>query len=362
MADLSPPVAPPPADASASALPGWSISRLFISLALSLGVLVLIGYYTYEPGILDTIARSLRPMWLLGAGMLLLLQVLLSSYRLRYISHNHLHFSEAVRGQIMWDFSSNVTPSVIGGAPFAALFIAKDTNRQVGEITAIMLFAMLMDQVWFSMAIPMLFGASFFVDIYPDSMGHLGTGMFATYFVIMLLWISLFAYATLIHPDWAQRLVHKLFDLKFLRRFQERANREMINWRERAVMLRAQPPRFFATGVLLSAGVWTCRYLVLLCIVRSVHPGLEIVQFFFRSVAMLLGALILPTPGGAGGIEGMYVLFLGELMPKAVVAPTLLLWRMVGYYLFLALGIVISAQIVRKTMQRRRQTPVFPHP
>lgn len=341
-------------DAPASALPSFSWARLLISLVLSLGVLALIGYYTYEPESWDFITRSLRPSWLLLAGLLLLFQVLLSTFRLRYISHNNLRFTQALRGQIMWDFSSIVTPSVIGGAPFAALFIAKDTDRQVGEITAIMLFAMLMDQVWFSLAIPLLFGASFFVDVYPDAMGNLGAGVFVGYFIVMLLWVTLFAYSTLIRPEWLQRAVHRVFSLRLLHRFRARANREMVNWKGRAKHLRTQPARFFITGASLSAGVWICRYLVLLCIVRSVHPALEAVQFFFRTIAMLLGALILPTPGGAGGIEGMYVLFLGELMPKAVVAPTLLLWRTAGYYLFLALGLVVSAQIVRRTMQRRR--------
>jgi hypothetical protein len=68
---------------------------------------------------------------------------------------------------------------------------------------------------------------------------------------------------------------------------------------------------------------------------------------------MLLGALIMPTPGGAGGIEGMYALFLAPLMPTGMVAPTLLIWRLFAYYFFIAIGLVFASQIVRKSLVDR---------
>jgi uncharacterized membrane protein YbhN (UPF0104 family) len=46
----------------------------------------------------------------------------------------------------------------------------------------------------------------------------------------------------------------------------------------------------------------------------------------------------MPTPGGSGGIEGLYALFVGPLIPASLVAPTLLTWRLLGYYLFIAFG------------------------
>ena len=53
---------------------------------------------------------------------------------------------------------------------------------------------------------------------------------------------------------------------------------------------------------------------------------------------MTVSSFIIPTPGGAGGIEGLYVLFLGPMMPTALVAPTLFMWRFFGYYIFVAMG------------------------
>jgi len=71
-------------------------------------------------------------------------------------------------------------------------------------------------------------------------------------------------------------------------------------------------------------------------------------------MAMLFCSVIMPTPGGSGGIEGLYVLFLGPLMPKAIVAPTLFTWRVLGYYLFVALGVFVTTHQVQKSIQRKK--------
>jgi uncharacterized protein (TIRG00374 family) len=94
---------------------------------------------------------------------------------------------------------------------------------------------------------------------------------------------------------------------------------------------------FYGRGFLLTALLWLSRYAVIFFIVRSLHLA-DSVLLFLRSAATLLVGLIVLTPGGSGGLEGVYVLFIGPLMPKALMAPTLFLWRMVDFYLFIALG------------------------
>ena len=50
---------------------------------------------------------------------------------------------------------------------------------------------------------------------------------------------------------------------------------------------------------------------------------------------------------GSGGIEGMYALFFTEpLIPKGFLAPTLLVWRFMAYYLTIAVGLVITTHVL----------------
>ncbi|MFC2085608.1 YbhN family protein [Bacteroidota bacterium] len=328
--------------------------RAFWPILLSLLVLVLIGWLTWEPGALGEFVRAVNLWLILAAAALLVLRVFVGGYRLKYSSQHRLTYSASVRGQIIWDFASSVTPSVIGGAPVAAILMARDDQRPVGEITAVMLFAMLMDQIWFAIAVFILVTASVFVDIYPDSLGTVGASFFTMYFVAMMVWASFFAYSTLVRPELLQTMVRWIFRLKFLKRFEERVELELENWKARAIILRSQPIRFYMYGIIFAAIAWTFRYLVLFLIVSSVYRIPDVVQFIARTMAMLHLALILPTPGGSGGIEGMYVLFFTEpLIPKGFLAPTLLVWRFLSYYVTIAVGLVITTHVLDRWSKRK---------
>ena len=332
--------------------------RAGISIVLSLLVLLIIGWFTWEPGTLALVLRVVNLWFILAAVGLLVLRVFIGGYRLRYSSHGQLSYSSAVRGQVIWDFASSVTPSIIGGAPVAAILMARDDTRPVGEVTAVMLFAMLMDQIWFAVAVFLLLLASVFVDVFPNSLGAVGEGFVTAYFVGMMFWAGGFAYSTLVRPQLLQAVVRWVFRVRWLERFRERVDGELANWTEQARILRAQPVRFYLVGLIFAAIAWIFRYLVLYLIVLSVHLVPDALQFIMRTMAMLHLALILPTPGGSGGIEGMYALFFTPpLIPKALLAPTLLVWRFLAYYLTLAVGLVTTTQLLDRRKRHRVVAP-----
>jgi hypothetical protein len=177
------------------------------------------------------------------------------------------------------------------------------------------------------------------------------------YLVLFMMWTVVFGYGTLFRPELLQRLIDWIFRLRWLRRFRDRVSLEMAEYRERATIIRQQPLSFFTKGMVLTGGTWIARYLLAVFIIASVVPDLDLVLAGMRSIAMTLGSLVLPTPGGAGGIEGLYVLFFGSLMPKAYVVPTLLIWRLMAYYVFVAVGIVLSTHQVQKSIRFRRSHP-----
>lgn len=352
----TPPEAVPANGTAASATsPPIKFGQTALHILLSLLVLGAIGYFTFDPGAFQQMLQTINPWWLLAAVGTVGLRVLFGGWRLSFISQGRLDLMAGIRGQLAWDFFSNVTPSAVGGSPFATLYIARDRNLPIGEATAFMLFSLLMDQFWLAAMIPLTLVAAFYLDVFPDTLGTVGTGAFVGYFLVMLTWVMVFGYATLVRPDVLQRLAARLFRFRLLRRFQERVIGELQKLGHHAELIRAQPLSFFLKGFLLTAGGWMARYLLGVFIVWSVFAEFDKLLFFLRTVAMMLGTMILPTPGGSGGIEGLYVLFLAPLMPKALVAPTLLTWRILGYYIFLALGIFLSMHQVQKSLQRKRQ-------
>ena len=332
-----------------------SVRNVLLSVGLSLLVLAGIGYATFDPQAFRQMLQHTNPWFLGGALAITFARVGLGGWRLQFVSQGRLSLASGIRGQLAWEFFSSVTPSAIGGGPVTAFYIARERGITVGEATAFMLFSMLLDQLWFIVAIPLILVASAYLEVIPASVGSVGLWLSVAYFAVMLAWASLFAYATLFRPRLLEKLADWLTSWPLLERFRTRVMREMRTFARRARRLRSQPPSFYLKGFLLTAGAWIGRYLLVLFIVRSVYGGADALLVLLRTVAMTMVGLAMPTPGGSGGLEGLYALFLGPLMPEALVAPTLLTWRLLGYYLFIALGAYLFTHQVHRAYTRRQK-------
>ncbi len=358
---------PDPATSPAAETPARLNKKLVVtfawSVALSAAAIALIGFLT------DFDVDALGVMWqrlnggLLALALLMLgVRTLFGAWRLQYVSEGTLDFTHSLRGQLAWEFFSAVTPSAIGGGPFTAVYVAQDRGIPVGEATAILLYSMLLDQFWTAASVLLLLLALPFMPVFPTTLGFWGMASLLVYFACMLAWTVLFAYTLLRRPELLEKMVGYVFRLKWLQRYQEQVSHHVHQLAERASVLRARGFLFYLNGFLITVGSWLGRYLMLFFLVWSVHPGLEKTLFLVRSVAMTLGSLILPTPGGAGGVEGFYVLFLEPLMPDVFLAPTLLVWRVLGFYLFIALGAFISLHSMRQAHLRTRRGVSAPVP
>ena len=320
-----------------------------LSVVLSLAVLVGIGVWTYDPAALAAFARDVRPEWLALALATVVGRVVFGAWRLRHFSGGQIGWRDGAKDQVVWDFFAYVTPSTVGGGPILPVFIARDRQLPLGEATSVVLFAMLVDQLWFAATVPTLWVSAHWLDVFPASLGALGTGALAAFLGGYLVWVVALAYGTLVRPDRLAAVVGWTFGLPLLRRWHDKAVRTMGEMEGRSRALRSQPARFYVKGAAISLVPWVCRYLLAVCVLASVVPHLDAVLVFARSAAMQLGALAVPTPGGAGGVEALYVLFLGPpLQPQALVAPTLLVWRLLSFYAFIAAGAGLVARHLRQ--------------
>jgi len=332
----SPPDDPPPATSPPSRSSG-SARNIVLSLLLSAVVLGGVAYVTFDAAAFRRLIQHLRPGLLLAAGVTAFARIGFGGWRLSQVSEGRLSIWSGTRGQLAWDFFSSVTPSVVGGGPVAAFYVARDEDIAVGESAALMFFCVLLDQLWFLVAIPLLVLSTLFIDLLPEAAGAVGLWSLLAYFGGLLVWSALYAYATLVRPRLLVEVTDWCFQWRYLQRFRDTVMQEMRSYFRRARHLGRRPAHFYAYGFALTALAWIARYALVVLVVRSVHAA-DTLLLFARSAAMMLVGLIMPTPGGSGGLEGLYALFIGPLMPEALVAPTLLTWRLLGYYLFIALG------------------------
>lgn len=333
-----------------------SVRNIVISVLLSAVVLGVIGYITFDASAFRRLLPHLRPSLLVAAIGVAFARIGLGGWRLCQVSEGRLSLGSGTRGQLAWDFFSSVTPSVVGGGPVAAFYVARDEDIAVGESAALMFFCVLLDQLWFLVAIPVLVVATFTIDLLPDMAGTVGLWGLLAYFGGLLAWSTVYAYATLVRPRLLVEITDWCFRWPYLSRFRETVMQEMRSYFRRAHHLGSRSALFYIQGFFLTALIWLARYALVFLIVRSVHVA-DSILLFARSAAMMLVGLIMPTPGGSGGLEGLYALFIGPLMPEALVAPTLLTWRFLGYYLFIALGAYLFLHQLQQMQASTSRSP-----
>ena len=317
------------------------------SLVLSAVAFGVIGTLTFDPEAFRPFLADLRPWALAAAVATVALRVGFGAWRLRIVSDGRIGMRAGVRDQVVWDFFAYVTPSAVGGGPFLIAYLARDRQLGLGEAASVVLFAMLVDQVWFALTIPALLAAAVWLDVFPQALGAAGTVALWAFFAGYLAWVGALAYGTLWRPDRLARGVDTVFGLRPLRRFAGRAREATDGMQERARALRGRSAAFYARAFAVSLVPWLCRYALVVCVVAAVYPSVDGALAFARAAALQLGSLVVPTPGGAGGVEGLYALFLGPpLVPAALVAPTLLVWRLLSFYVFVGAGAVLVARHV----------------
>lgn len=319
-------------------------------VALSLIAIVGVVAFTTEGEDLVEVARHFRPGLLALAVLALVAQVGIASLRLRHIAGGALSYRQSLRGQVTWDFLSAITPSALGGGPFAAYFISRENGLAYGQVTAFMLFSMLMDQVWFAILIVSLFLLATVLPVFPTALGVASIGTVALYLIGLLTWVSFFAYATLVRPQLIEWVAGKVVRIKFLRRFEDRVQDEARKLRRQARILRLQPAMFYLKGFALTAGIWLSRYAIALYAAFAVTSIARPVLFYLRTAALWLVGIALPTPGGSGGMEGLYLLFLAPLLPEGAAGPALLGWRLIAYYLVLVVGFAVAGAAVTEVL------------
>lgn len=303
-------------------------------------------YWTYTPGVLDHLAPKRLPGLVL-ALVVSLLRVWFSAAKIRFLSDKKLNWMASIRVVLAWDFTSAVTPSTIGGAPMATYAMTKE-GLKLGDAGAIILYGVLLDQIWFAMAIPILLFAGIFYEVVPPEIGLVGDVSMGLLYFGLLSYASVLAYGVLVNPGAIKKVLKVVFKLPVLRRMGDKIEDEAENLEEYAHQLRKKPFSFLVKAFFLSTMSWLARIALPTIVVLSLLPAPEVLSVL-RSLAMNLAFLVVPTPGGSGGVEGLFVLFQGPLIAReGFVGLAVFLWRIISYYISIGLGIMATTWYVNQ--------------
>ena len=340
-------------------LHGVRPSRIVYPILIGLAVVVYMLANEVDSETLSLIEFSWYSLfWLSVALVMMIIRDLGYMARLRILTDGIFSWKKAFRIIMLWEFTSAITPSAIGGTSVAILYLNKE-GLKIGKSSAVVMSTSFLDELYFILMFPLLI---LFLDInqlfMTDTLEHslwlnsllyfalVGYLVKTAYFIIL-------TYGLFWNPRGLKWLLLWIFKLPVLRKWKQGANQAGTDIIESSKELRRKPFWFWLKAFMATFWSWTARYwvvnVILLAFMFQGYSITEHIMIFARQLVMWIMMLISPTPGGSGFSEWVFTKYLGEFLPSAGVAASMaLIWRLISYYPYLLIGVFILPKWIKK--------------
>lgn len=300
-------------------------------------------------------------LWIFLSLLVLLIRDVGYALRIRLMSNGELSWTASFYVIILWEFSSAITPSVVGGTAIA-VFILNQEGIKFGRSLAYVMTTAVFDNLFFffaSLTALLLLPNELYGLIDSSAMGktietalYISLGLISFYSLLML-------YGLVISPERFKWLLDRLTRLRLLKRFRSSAMQIASDVITASSVLKDNSVWFWVKAALITLVIWISRYLMLNCIMAAFLNNINPLDFFdhlhilARQIIMWVVMLASPTPGSSGSAELAFTEFFKDYLSVAgltvVVAGA---WRLVTYYLYLVVGAVVLSRWLRRILKR----------
>ncbi len=283
--------------------------------------------------------------------------------RIRILSNNQLSWLQAFRIIMLWEFTSAITPSAVGGTSVAIIYVHKE-GISVGRSSAIVMLTSFLDEVYFIVMFPLLLllvGRHAMFDIDPSSgvIAHSLMTFALIGYSLKLVYVLILSYGLFYNPRGLKWLLMRIFHLRFLRRWYRAAANVGSD-----IILSSYEIRRYGLRFWLKAGAstflsWSSRYLVANALIMAFFSVSDQLLLFARQLVMWIMMLVMPTPGGSGFAEYIFTTYCRDLInvpfSLQVGAATLiaLFWRLITYYPYLIAGVILFPRWIKRNFSRK---------
>lgn len=346
-------------------------SRIILPVFLGLLAVGYLLWRQFDPEEFAKIQWTTHTLfWILACVGLLVIRHLAYATRLRVLSQKEFSWWKCIELIFIWEFSSAVSPTSVGGSA-VAFFILAQEKLSTAKTATIVLYTVVLDGLFFILTLPLLywlFGSSM---IRPGLSSWSDLGPWGFYFIfaycVMALYTGFFYYGLFINPIQIKRTLVWFTGIGFLKRYR----RKMVELGNEMVLaskeLKARNWFFHFKAFVATATAWSCRFLLLNCLIIAFVEGISLLpwdqfQLYARLEAMFVIIAFSPTPGGAGFVEVLFNGFLTDYVTNPTVGTTIsTIWRLLSYYSYLIAGAIIIPNWLRTILNQRRRSR-FQHP
>ncbi len=360
------------------------ISRVMLPIFLALAV---VGYLFWRDFKVEELANA---HWTSTSMLFVTLAVVAVGFRhffymwrLRVITDGFLSWRKCFTLILIWEFSSAITPTSAGGAG-VALFALAQEKLPAGRTTALVILTIILDTFFFVTTVGIL------ALVYGKTIMGPGAQP-ALYYPFFLALSVLSAYGLLliwgvfVNPTRMKRFLFAMAKgIKILNRFKRAAvklGNEMV---QTSTEIQQKPRSFFIKLWLITAGSWSSRFAVIICLILA-FIGLDrpsqdpdnpmygrnkveqVGLIYARQVTLYMVMEITPTPGGVGLADLAFKESNKDIFEFDDDQDSILLiigqiWRLLTYYIYLFVGAIVVPTWIRGVINRRREKQLTNRP
>ena len=343
----------------------FQLKRIIIPLILGLGVASYLLFRDFnKDAFLDIHWSVYTFLWLFVALLLQVIRDLAYMYRLRVLTDKQISWRHSFDVVMLWEFASSITPSIVGGSAIA-LFIVNKEGIRMGRTTAIVMITAMLDELFYIFMVPVVILGIGLDRIFVSDAGFLlnlgGKDAFVFGYIFILALTTIITSAIFIAPGLFKKVLVFLTSMRLFRRWKQKAEQTGDDIITTSREMKGKSFMFWFKAFGATVFSWSARFWVVNALIMAFHTSSE--QFthlseqlliYGRQLVMWVILLVSPTPGGSGVAEYAFPMFLGEFIPPGLETALGLLWRLLSYYPYLFIGVIILPFWIRRVYTKRR--------
>ncbi|MEL6986391.1 MAG: lysylphosphatidylglycerol synthase transmembrane domain-containing protein [Bacteroidota bacterium] len=340
------------------------LNRILLPVFIGLAVVGYLLYRQFDPEAFKQISWTKHSLfWLCIAVICLAIRHLAYSYRLYILSDHNFSFRKCIELIFIWEFSSAVSPTNVGGSA-VALFVLAQEKLTAAKTTSIVIYTVVLDVFFYisSLFIFFLCLGPRMIQANAASMSELG-GLGKTFivaYVFMAMYGSLFFYGLFFKPQLVKRFFHAISKWRIFRRFKESMIKLGDDFIVASKEMYQKDWKFHVKAFLATAIAWSSRYLLLSCLIVAL---VDAAQYDFATMferharieTMFVIMAFSPTPGGSGIAELVFGTFLSDYVPQGISVIIAFIWRLLTYYSYLIIGAIVIPNWIRNLINKRKK-------
>ncbi len=276
------------------------------------------------------------------------------TWRFRTLTDKDITWGQALRVNFMCEFTSAITPSAVGGSSLGMIFLHHE-GINLGRATTLMLTTLFLDELFFSVACPIIMLAIPHNELFGFNDNTFENGLQVVFWIvysILVAWTAILFLGILVKPNGIKNTFIFIFKFRWLRRWQPAVIALGDNMVAASVELRKRPLGWWWKVFSATILTWSSRFLVVNALFLGFVPYADQLVVFGRQFVVWVVLMVSPTPGGSGISEWLFTEYYGDMLHNAGIALVIaLFWRIITYYVYLIVGVFLAPSMLKPPKQ-----------